>query len=345
MTLMTPKERTLRALAGAVLRDWPRFEMSLRGLGSYRQLRTPWIAMRNRDERLTLDGRGARCEWIYTSDLHIARMFPASGLRLLDRALGDWPIEYADSLRPADRPDVSFVIGHRGMDRLPHLLTTLRSIAGQHGVAAECIVVEQSEHREIESALPSWVRYIHTPLPHPGYDYNRGWAFNAGACAARSELLILHDNDMPAPALYAAEALARMREGWSFLDLKRFIFYLDAGGVRVTNVLQNALGGSIAVARDAFFDIGGFDESFVGWGGEDNELRERADAAGRVYAFGYLPFLHLWHEPQQGKLDGESVRRYHELRKVPAQERIATLRARAWGSALGPSGMDRSGVR
>jgi hypothetical protein len=342
---MTPKGRTLRALAGSVLRDWPRFEMTLHGLGAYRRLRTPWVAMRNRNERLTLDGRGARCEWIYTSDLHIAKMFPAAARRLLDRALRDWPIEYADVLAPSDKPDVTFVIGHRGTDRLPQLLNTLRSIAAQRGPIAECIVVEQSGRREIEAALPTWVRYLHTPPPREEYDYNRGWAFNVGARAARAELLIFHDNDMPAPSHYAEEALARMREGWSFIDLKRFIFYLDADGVRITNVLQNALGGSIAVSREAFFEIGGFDESFVGWGGEDNELRERADAAGRVYSFGYLPFLHLFHPPQPGKVTGETVQRYHELKNVPARERIEALRAREWGSTLRPSGEPGIGVQ
>jgi hypothetical protein len=56
-----------------------------------------------------------------------------------------------------------------------------------------------------------------------------------------------------------------------------------------------------------------------------------------VYDFGYLPFLHLWHAPQKGKVAGDAVRRYHELKTVPAAERIRVLRGREWGSPLRPS--------
>lgn len=314
----------------------------MRGLGPYRALPYPWVAMRNRSERITLDGRGARCEWVYGSDLHIANVFPSAAVRLMARAFQDWPIELRDEPRSSETPRVSFVIGHRGTARLPHLLATLRSIAGQRDVAVECVVVEQSASREIEGALPAWVRYVHTPV-EAGYDYNRSWTLNEGARAARGEVLILHDNDMICPAAYAAETLARAREGWHFQQLKRFIFYLDesqtadvfaTGRLRTdvpSTIVQNLHGASIAVMRDAYFAIGGFDESFVGWGGEDNEFWDRAETTGRVYGFGYLPFMHLWHAPQQGKLMGSAapaVRRWNELKDIPAEERVRRLRER-----------------
>ena len=37
-------------------------------------------------------------------------------------------------------------------------------------------------------------------------------------------------------------------------------------------------------------------------------------------AFGYLPFVHLWHEPQAGKVAGPeapALKRYFELAEVP----------------------------
>jgi hypothetical protein len=230
------------------------------------------------------------------------------------------------------------------MARLPHLLVTLRSIAGQRGAAVECVVVEQSERPEIAAHLPPWVRYLHTPTPERDDPYNRSWTLNAGARMAEGEVLILHDNDMLCPAGYAAEALARAREGWAFQQLKRFTFYLGehdsaalfAGGPLRTDVpstvVQNLHGASIAASREAYFEIGGFDESFLGWGGEDNEFWDRAETTGRVYAFGYLPFIHLWHAPQPGKQlgnDAPAVRRWHELKHVPAEERIRRLRERA----------------
>lgn len=325
---------SLKVKLGALLYDVPRFVWATRR-------RRGWVAMRNRNERLTLDQRGARCEWLYTSDLHIANVFPATGARLMRMAFEDWPVVLRDEPVAAGKPEVSFVIGHRGQARLPHLLATLRSIAGQRNAAVECVVIEQSERREIEAQLPAWVRYVHTPSSEIAY--NRAWTLNAGAREASGEVLVLHDNDMICPADYAAETLARAREGWLFQQVKRFTFYLnryDTDRVFATRdvrtdvpstVVQNLHGASIAVTRSAYFDVGGFDESFVGWGGEDNEFWDRAETTGRVYGFGYLPFMHLWHEPQPAKVLGSeapAVKRWHELKTVPAPERIRMLRER-----------------
>lgn len=300
--------------------------------------------MRNRAEHTATDGRGIRCDWEFSSDLHIADVFPSTAARLMRLAFEQWPVALAEE--PSDRPEVpqvSFILGHRGLDRLPHLLLTLRSIAGQAGAPIEAVVVEQSFQREVEDLLPRWVRYVHTPTPSPDYEYNRAWTFNAGARAARGTILVFHDNDMLVPAQYAAELMARARERWEFLDLKRFVFYLDERATRRVfdgnalpvgappRIAQNLRGGSVAVVRDAYFAVGGFDEEFIGWGGEDNEFWERASVRGEVNQFGYLPFLHLWHAPQKGKLLGGNapgVSRYYELRNVPPEERIRRLLAR-----------------
>ena len=329
---------TFRQRLGALVYDVPRFVRTAR--------RGRWPHMRNRNERTATNGRGIRCDWEFTSDLHIGKVFPAAGRHLMRVALEEWPIGFADAPRStAGDPEVTFVIGHRGRARLPHLLMCLRSIAATEAVPFECIVVEQSFAPEIAGSLPPWVRHVHTPAPAPDYPYNRAWTLNVGARLARGSVVVLHDNDMLVPRRYASELALRVRDGAHFLDLKRFTFYLDEQETRrlfdgaplravASTIVQNLRGASVAARRDSYFAIGGFDEEFVGWGGEDNDFWDRAEDYGTVDAFGYLPFVHLWHEPQPGKLQGigaPAVKRYYDLRAVPPRERTARLRGREIG--------------
>jgi hypothetical protein len=325
----------LRQFLGAVIYDGLRFERAVRGR---------WERMHNRSETTTLDpsGRGVRCEWQWTSPLDYCRFVPGADVRLLRAAFKQWPIAFADSRPDTANPVVTFLIGHRGLSRLQQLLLTLRSIAGQSGVSIECIVIEQSYAREVEQALPAWVRYIHQPALESD-PYKRAETFNAGVAAARGNILILHDNDMLVPERYAAEVVAHANAGWEAIDLKRFIFYLtenETAGVlreqtlsldeRSEVVIQNLHGGSLAITREAYGAIGGFDETFVGWGGEDVEFWERASTR-RATRFGYLPIIHLWHAPQPEKVqanDAPAVKRYFDLANVPAEERIARLTGR-----------------
>jgi hypothetical protein len=322
---------SLRRRVGALIHDWPR----------YRQVRASghWELMHNRDETVTADGRGVFCPWEFTSDLHIANVFPSTGAALMRMALSQWPVVMRDAPEAAEEPVVSFVIGHRGVSRLQHLLMTLRSIAGQSGVAIECIVIEQDRERLIESRLPPWVRYTFTCSDT---DYNRSATLNEGVGRARGEIVILHDGDTLVPSRYAYEVLAHAREGAEFVDLKRFVFYLrpdeterlfGSGEPPVavpSTVTQNGKGVSIAASKRAYIDIGGYDDEFVGWGGEDNDFWDRARAHGNVYEFGYLPMIHLHHEAQKGKGEraAPAVKRYYDIRSIPPEERITRLRER-----------------
>lgn len=354
---------SLRQKAGAIIYDLPRFiramqPSSLNGPDSAR-----WVYFCNRNEHLIAAPRlqGAMCDWQWTSDLYIAKVFPALGLQLMKRALMDWPItllrEPEGQIAP---PDVSFIIGHRGQARLPHLLLTLQSLSAQRQVTFECIVVEQSVTPEIQSALPTWVRYVHTPLPQTDMPYCRSWAFNVGAQMARGPLLVLHDNDLLVPRDYAAQLMKRFNEGYEVINLKRFIFYLsEAHASRMLatqqlllneapeSVMQNAQGGgSIAITRDAYFAIGGFDEAFIGWGGEDNEFWERATTR-RLWPYGYLPIVHIWHAAQPGKHDAQrqTASRFEQLSAIPTSERIANLIAQNFASIeIRADGLNKTSV-
>lgn len=339
----------MRTLLGVLARDVPLYARLLLAGGDRFQ------RIRNRNERLSPapDGNGWQCEWPWTSDLHAPKHLPALGRALMRRALHAYPIVLAEAPRTIGMPQVTFIIGHRGTARLPQLLATLRSIAGQRDASVECIVVEQDgPGPSLAGQLPSWVRHVHTPPPSAALPYCRSWAFNAGAKHARAPVLVLHDNDMLVPAAYASEIVRRVAQGYEALNLKRFIFYLgeaashdisrgsiQPGDAAIETIVQNAAGGSIAITVDAFDRIGGMDESFVGWGGEDNEFWERARTL-RVWDWGFLPMLHLWHaaQPRKAQQDSATRMRYELLSRIPAAERIDRLRKQPRGSLAGPEG-------
>lgn len=316
-----------------------------------------WRTVRNRSERLEAapDGSGYRCDWKWTSDLLAPKLIPPLGRLLMRRALADHPIRQAEApSAPGGRdPEISFLIGHRGMARLPHLLATLQSIAAQKDAAVECIVIEQDTQSQLGPYLPPWVKLIHTPPPAVDMPYCRSWTFNVGAQHANAAVLVLHDNDMLVSEDYAAQILVRVRQGYEVVNPKRFVFYLteahaqrifdgDAsllGGAPEAIVQNLEAGGSVAITREGYARIGGLDESFIGWGGEDNEFWERAQTL-RVWPWGYLPLVHLWHGGQPGKRDAQhrTATLYRSRTQIEPEERIRRLHESPQGLMDGPCG-------
>ncbi len=350
---------SLRSKIGTLLFDQPRFAWVLGFPRLARWLGRSWVDFHNRGEQI-LHSRelpGVVCQWAWSSDLTVGRLLPGVSRRLLGAALDQWPIRLTDRLapQPAGGPLVSFIIGHRGLERLPHLLATLRSILGQHDVRVECIVVEQASEAILPSRLPAGIRHVHARPPWPDMPYSRSWAFNVGARAAAGDILVFHDNDLLVPENYGREIVATLARGYQAARLHRLVFYLSQadtegffgdGRIRSSWVpelcRQNCQGGTLACERQAYFDIGGHDEAFVGWGSEDNELFDRLRTI-RLCESAYLPLVHLWHGPQPGKVTANANTPYFEARmRVPPKQRIAELRQRDFGALVGPNAVVES---
>ena len=338
----------LRAKLGVVLCDLPRYLPCLVRPGG-------WVDVCNRRDRLAHGpgGLGACCEGRWSSDLHACHVFPWLGRALMTTALREWPIRFGPRLRSSDVPEISFVITHRGADRIPPLLATVRSIAAQRDAAIECIIVEQSADSTVRE-WPRGVRYIHLPHPSDPVGWHKSWAFNVGVDAAKAPIVVCHDGDILVPCDYARQVLRCMDEpACEVAHLQRFLFCLnpsDTAGVTASatiprspspeRVRQNWQGGTLAIRKDAFFRIGGYDERFVGWGGEDNEFYDRCTTLpGRRH--GYLPFVHLSHASQSEKhtpVGEPNMALLGERLGIPPEQRIAEMtKQRAATAAEGDS--------
>ncbi len=309
-----------------------------------------WLDLKNRHELISIDpvSKGRICHWADSSALTVARVFPHVGARILHESLKRWPV----TLNPdsgfqttPSSPDVSFVIGVRGTRRLDQFRTVIRSLSNQQGVSTEIIVVEQSVTRDFESVVPTHARYVHTPLLHPQMPFNRSWALNAGANVANGRILVLHDADMVVPAGFAAAIHETIRGNVEALRLPRFIFYLDRpsselvqqtgrfdGVQKVDRIVQNNPT-PMAITRDAYRRIGGHDESFYGWGGEDNEFLDRVRTL-NLSEGAFLPVFHLWHEEAPNRSGDRNAAYLQKCLCTPATQRIDLLASRSFGQSV-----------
>ena len=307
-----------------------------------------WTRVRNRAQELDADptGTGLACRGEWSSDIHACAVLPSLARATYRRALAQWPVSLSATTMPPSSPRMSFVIPHRGRERLPLLLRTIQSILGQRDIEVECIVVEQAPRAEIRPGeLPDGVKHILLVHPDEPEAWRKSWAFNRGVAAASADIVVCHDGDILVPDLYSLEILRALGEqGYEVAHLQRFLFclsgtdttaFLSDGRIDQAfapeRVRQNWRGGTLAIRKRAYEAIGGFDESFVGWGGEDIEFYDRCRAL-RQQRFGYLPFVHLWHAPQETKSGESRVANLEYMQaqlEVPRHVRIETLGKRA----------------
>ncbi len=313
-----------------------------------------WISNRLDDIGPGPFGVGVACNWEGSRPIWFYdQCRVASGL-LVERMLKDWPVEMSLADRcsslSGDRPQVSVIIPHRGLDRIAHLQAVLRSLASQRGVSFEVLVVEQDSQHRLDGMLPSWVYHVFDASPADEDRFNRAKALNLGAAHSRGEVLILHDGDMVVPVDYLSEIRGLCQKGYDVVNTKRFIAYMDQrssasvfrgnglSGAMAEQIVSNLRGGgSVGITRSGFQSIGGLDSGFVGWGGEDEEFWDRCRLL-EVFDAGYMPLFHLWHRGQPGKnaVGGKGLHTadyFSSCMKHSREERVARLRLQNGSSA------------
>lgn len=175
----------------------------------------------------------------------------------------------------------SFVILYRHKD-LTRFANLKRVIEWANSFSeSEVILVEQDTHSKI-SHLNLPVRHIFTKSKMP---FNRSWGFNVGAKAAKSDVLVLTDCDLMMDPYKFIEAL-RLISTYECVSPYSSVIDLDAqesngrldqimsinrpGRGETDNQKINICGGMTMFRKEAFLRIGGYNEDFVGWGGEDD---------------------------------------------------------------------------
>lgn len=304
-----------------------------------------WRDLCNRHERLHAgsDPDSRVCEWVDSSFLTVTRFFPRVGSRLLARSIMDWPhrlVAVQKQSMSASKPKISIILPVGGSDRLALFECVLASLLGQSCQELEIIVVEHDRVPIYERVCPSGIKYIFRQRDDDE-PFNKSMLMNLGVDHAEARYVLLHDADIVLPATYVESILEKLESGWEAVQPIRFLFCLDqlgsdlfmqSGGnsipEHVDSVLQNFPGGSTALRKKTYWALGGHDETFQGWGGEDLEFVERLSTA-RLFQGAYCPAIHLWHPPSPKKANGDWNRTFlKNLRRTAVKERIRVLRER-----------------
>ncbi|UZI32364.1 condensation domain-containing protein [Streptomyces sp. VB1] len=230
----------------------------------------------------------------------------------------------------ADGPQVHVVIPFRdrtGGGRTRNLLACLIALRDQDYAAGpvRVTVVETDAHprrRElIEPLVDSYVFAAHDGR------FNKSWTVNVGVvaegagsaytCVLDADILVdrsfvrrnvqrflddghtahvCSDRSLSLDAPSTAEAIAR-RCGAGDADVPLDVLR----GV----LLREPPGGALWTRSDAYAEVGGFDERFEGWGGEDEDITRRLRRSGDFRRYGDAPLLHLDHPRPPMRDDAE----------------------------------------
>jgi GT2 family glycosyltransferase len=263
-------------------------------------------------------------------------------------------------VKPTDAskvPGVTYIIPFQVNDRASAIQTVINNVKAQDYPCIEIIGVEQDTKSSKEKLALGPIIYKQAKPNKQGDQFNKSLAFNTGIKSASNELLILHDADMIVQSDYTKRVVNSMK-GFESCHICQYVAYLNKTSTKMavkSGIINKRIksegtvnyfeGGSLAINRKEYFRIGGFDESFVGYGCEDCEFYERMEAMTKFNSNRHITLIHLWHGRTKG-WEGrhEANKRYHgHLRSLSWNDRstalVKKLRSKGYKSIFGGYGL------
>ena len=211
----------------------------------------------------------------------------------------------------------SIIISHksRSDERLRNLrivVKWLNSIT-KRSDKVELIVVEQGEQKTVCSEEFSYASFpIKCKFVYKKGLFNKSWGYNVGAKMASYNNLLFIDNDI----ILSREAITQGYKLFKHVDAIRFYDRLYALNEKETQVLVEEFeyppktarvlrdfsvpGGFFLIRKKLFYKLGGWNEEFEGWGGEDDAFAHKMSK--HIVAAVTIPAYHLNH-PSFGVYD------------------------------------------
>lgn len=223
-------------------------------------------------------------------------------------------------------------------ERPRHLRCALASVACQQEVAdrLELVVTDDGSRDDTTAAVAEFAASVTFPVKLTTHDhaaFQLARCRNEGALVTAAPYLLFSDGDCFMPRNHLAEHMRRRRPGvvmagdccrlpedlsasldaaaiaagdWCHCDLSDEWRRLSRQyrKARFYNLLRHPtkpklIGNNVGIWRRDYERINGYDEQFVGWGGEDDDLRLRLRRCGLAIRsiLKWTWTYHLWHPP------------------------------------------------
>lgn len=214
----------------------------------------------------------------------------------------------------------SYIITHRGFNtereyNLKCIIKLIKKLQATHNI--EIIVVEQDIKKQVD--LDPDVNHV---LAYNPGDFSRAWGLNVGSKIAKGNVLIFGDGDVfLTPDKFSKflnkfnkeyleyDVISPYKNRVRNIDKNDSIYFRD--NLKLNKEYEGAsgsgsslMGGLCAIWKKSYNKSAGWDENFIGWGGEDNAYRDHLKASGFKLLSDDFTAYHLYHDTEQQKSTG-----------------------------------------
>lgn len=241
------------------------------------------------------------------------------------------------------------------------LAKVLAGVARQTRTPKEILVADDGSDESTRDLIDNWKNRSPAPVSHiwhPHDGFRKTIILNQAISAAQGDYIVFLDGDCVPHSRFIADHEILAEKGfwvqgrrsfvksdyaenfdpattsiWQWLLLGRMsgafkAIRLPSPIIRRGTEQRGLIGCNMAIWRDDLVAINGFDETYIGWGGEDSDIGSRLYHLGRPrkFVYGHAIVYHLNHPPLSRDSFRDNTSRLQEtlrLRRVRCEQGLA----------------------
>ncbi len=200
---------------------------------------------------------------------------------------------------------ISIIVGYRNRD-LDRVKRSIASIAKQSYKNFELIFVDYGSNMDVSASVNEYIeshdfaKYIY--VDSKGMFWNRAQALNIGTKYSSGDILLYYDIDLIIPNTFLEQLVTKDFNqcfySFSCYYLNADYNYLEDINLDIRNVKYSYVG-MCAISKQLIDVVDGYDEFYMVWGVEDDDLYKKLNLSGcsRI-ELGY-PEFRIYHQPHE----------------------------------------------